>query len=182
MSYLQTNQKMKKIIITTLVLSALATFTQSCKKDNDGSTPVKTTPSNTFNKTRIDGTATVKLGNLTQNYSNALAFKDSTQIKKFVAICDNDTLGLTLVFGTTAIPATNQIFKVIYNANAILATDEVYISAYDYITGDKEYFGKSGTVSYTINNGNITITGNNVIAEPDGSNQPIGLNFSFQLK
>lgn len=173
---------MKKIIITTLVLGTLAMFTQSCKKDTESSTPVNSTPSNTFNKTKVDGTATVKLGNLKQTYSNALAFKDSTQIKKFVAFCDNDTLGLTLVFGSTAIPATNQTYKVIYNANAVIAADEVYVSAYNYITGDKEYFGKSGTVNYTINNGNITISSNNVITEADGSNQPTGLNFSFQLK
>jgi hypothetical protein len=173
---------MKKIIITTLVLSALAAFTQSCKKDTESSTPVNNTPTNNFNKTRVDGTATVKLGDLTQTYSDAIAFKDSTQIKKFVAFCENDTMGLTLVFGSPAIPATNQTYKVTNNANAGLAADEVYVSAYNYIADDKEYLAKSGTVSYTINNGNITIVGNNVVTGIEGSTQTTPLSFNLQLK
>lgn len=173
---------MKKIIITTLVLSALAAFTQSCKKDTESSTPVNNTPPNTFNKTRVDGTATVKLGDLTQTYNNAIAFKDSTQIKKFVAFCENDTMGLTIVFGSPAIPTTNQTYKVTNDANAGLAADEVYVSAYNYIADDKEYLGSSGTVSYTISNGNISIVGNNVVTAVEGSTQTTPLNFNLQLK
>lgn len=173
---------MKKIIITTLVLSALAAFTQSCKKDKESSTPVNNTPTNTFNKTRAEGTATVKLGDLTQTYIDAIAFKDSTQIKKFVAFCENDTMGLTIVFGSPAIPSTNQTYKVTNNANAGLAADEVYVSAYNYIADDKEYLGSSGTVSYTISNGNITIVGNNVFTSVEGSTQTTPLIFNLQLK
>lgn len=173
---------MKKIIITTLVLSALAAFTQSCKKETESSTPVNNTPTNNFNKTRVDGTATVKLGDLTQTYNNAVAFKDSIQLKKFVAFCENDTMGLTLVFGSPSIPATNQTYKVTNNVNAGLAADEVYINAYDYIRSDKEYAGISGTVSYTINNGNITIIGNNVVTGGENNSQTTPLNFNLQLK
>ena len=168
---------MRKTLIATLILSSVLTFNSSCQKEEVAK------PTATATKTYANGTSYVKIGNTTYNFTKAVAYKDSLSLKKLVAFCENDSMSVSLIFGSTELPSTNQTYKITSNIGGGIAADEVYVSVYDYVgIDDKEYLGQSGQVNYQISGGNIIISGSNIptVAAPDPAITK--LDFSFQLK
>lgn len=170
---------MRKTIITSLILGAVLTVNTSCQKDDDGANPSST---NTSTKTYVSGISYVKIGSTTQNFTNAIAYKDSATLGKFVAFSENDSMSISVIFGSTAIPTSNQTYTITSNIGGGIAANEVYVSVYNYVGDDKEYLAQSGSVDFSITNGNITISGANIpsVTAPDPA--ITNLEFSFQLK
>lgn len=179
---------MKKIIITSLVLSTLATTIISCKKDSDNSTPTSTnngtgtTPG--LNKTSIAGASSVSLikalGGSSEAHSSASGTIDNTT-KKFFVYSSGAKLSATMVFGTTVIPAINKTFTVVANTNNGLKENEVYIEFTDYEDNDKEYVAQEGTIDYKIAGTDITIKSGNLPAKTN-TGAAASVNFEYHLK
>ncbi len=171
---------MRKTIIASLIVGSVLTLNTSCQKDDEGAKP---SANNQPVKTYASGTSYVKIGSTIHNFTNAMAYKDSATLGKFVAFSENDSMSITLIFGSTAIPTSNQTYTITNNVSGGIAANEVYVSVYDYVElDDKEYLAESGSVSFQINNGNITISGTNIPTVTASDPAITKLDFSFQLK
>lgn len=170
------------ILFAALMLAALV----SCKKEND-STETTTTTTTTSSPTPVVNPLTLKAcsgtGNIdVNNVKDTLTAKEAVMppLNLYGIYCDASWGSLTLQSGDKKLPAATKTFTVAGDPDKLPDASQMLLAYYDEAT-DMDYFGTSGTVTYTISSTEKSVAFSGIVFKSDnGATKTIS--FTVKLK